>query len=48
MMTLIASAAFASEVYPVGMLALLFGLIGIFIERNYDHPAVRALVEKIF
>jgi hypothetical protein len=45
---LITAAAFASEVYSVAMLALLLGIVGVFIKSNYDHPAVREWLEKIF
>lgn len=47
-MALISAIAFGAHVYIVGMLALFCGMIGVFIYKNQNHPAVLEWMEKYF
>lgn len=46
--SLIASSAFASHVYVVGIMALALACVAIFINNNYDVMWVKAFVDKYF
>ena len=45
---ILVSASFGAHKYGVGFLALVLGMVGIFIYYNYAHPQVREWVDKWF
>jgi len=48
LMLLVASAAFADHQYGIGLFTLGLAMAGIFIYKNYDHPAVLEWVKRWF
>jgi hypothetical protein len=47
-MILIASTAFTDRQYFIGAMAMVLSMGGIFIYKNYDHPAVLEWVKRWF
>lgn len=45
---LITSASFGTHEYGVGCLALGLGMVGLFVYKNQNHPAVREWLERYF